>query len=230
MSNRYEGNEVWVGPVKYPVWPDKTKVTQYPDGVSVIANPDIDRIKGPLVEKLLEKDAVQRVAAPLNSLAEGGQKIRDLEGLDSPVFDLLNERAKVLFKITTGAETAVVDDCWANVMHDGEWTIPHSHKRSTASVVYALDPGDEKASKEEPLNGQLILSDPRLSLCCPGKPNYVGSIFRPTGNEPAMMVIFPSFVTHLVSPYHGDRPRISIAWNLNKDPVPGEVRHDGRMS
>ena len=98
-----------------------------------------------------------------------------------------------------------------------------------ASIVYALDPGDEEAASQEPLNGVLMFSDPRLSLCCPGKPNYVSSFFRPTGNAPALMVLFPSFVTHLVSPYHGRRPRISVAWNLNREAVPGELRHDGRM-
>ena len=51
------------------------------------------------------------------------------------------------------------------------------------------------------------------------------SFFRPTGNFPALMVVFPSYITYLVSPYHGKRPRISIAWNLNKEAVPGEVWH-----
>ena len=195
----------------------------------MIANPELDKIKAPFVEKLLEMDAAQRAEAPPNSLAEGGQKIRDLDKLGSPIFDLINERAKVFFKIEMSAETAVVDDCWANVMHDGEWTIPHSHKRSTASIVYALDPGDEESSKQEPLNGHLMFSDPRLPQCCPGKPNYVSSFFRPTGDMPAMMVIFPSFITHMVSPYHGKRPRISIAWNLNEKAIPGDVQHSGVM-
>ena len=229
MSQHQQGDVVWVGPIKIPVWPDQMEIARYPDGFAMIANPDIDAVKASLVETILERDAIQRIETPRNSLAEGGQKVRDLDKLGSPVFELLNARALALFKRVTGAPTAVVDDCWANVVRDGEWTIPHSHKRSTASVVYALDPGDEAAAKEEPLNGVLIFMDPRLRLCCPNKPNYVNSIFRPTGNAPALMVIFPSFVTHMVSPYHGNRPRISIAWNLNAEAVPGEVRHDGVM-
>ncbi len=229
MSDHQESDGVWIGPVKYPFWRDKTEVMRYPGGITTIANPEIDRIKAPFVETLLEKDAVQRAASPLNTLASGGMKIRDLDKLGSPVFELLNARAMALFKLENFAETAVVDDCWANVMHDGEWSFPHSHKRSTASIVYALDPGDEEAQRQEPLNGHLMFSDPRLPQCCPGKPNYVSSFFRPTGNLPAVMVIFPSFVTHMVSPYHGKRPRISIAWNLNQEAIPGEVRHDGVM-
>jgi len=227
MSDHRESDGVWIGPVKYPLWRDDTVVSRYPGDISMIENPEIDKIKAPFVDTLLERDAVLRAESPLNSLAEGGQKIRDLDKLGSPIFELINARAMLLFRSEMGAETAVVDDCWANVMHDGEWTFPHSHKRSTASIVYALDPGDEEAGKQEPLNGNLMFSDPRLPQCCPGKPNYVSSFFRPTGDIPAAMVIFPSFITHLVSPYHGKRPRISIAWNLNKEAVPGEVRHDG---
>ena len=59
------------------------------------------------------------------------------------------------------------------------------------------------------------------------KPNYVTSLFWPTGNLPALMVVFPPYITHLVSPHHGKHPRISIAWNLNKEAVPGEVWHAG---
>jgi len=230
MDARQEIDGIWIGPVKYPVWRDNTEVTRYPGGFSLIANPEIDAIKAPFVETLVARDAVQRVESPLKSLAEGGLKIRDLDKLGSPIFELINARAMVLFKLATGAKTAVVDDCWANVVRDGEWTVPHCHKRSTASVVYALDPGDEEASKREPMNGHLMFSDPRLSLCCPGKPDHVSSFFRPTGDIPGLMVLFPSYLTHMVSPYHGRRPRISIAWNLNQEAVPGEVRHDGVMA
>jgi hypothetical protein len=225
MSNNQQIQEFWIGSVKYPVWRDKTVVSSHPGNISIIDNPEIDQIKAPLVKTLVDLDAAQRAASPLKSLGHGGQKIRNLEDLGSPVFELLNERAKVMFKIGTGSKTAVVDDCWANVMHQDEWTIPHSHKRSTASIVYSLDPGDEEAFEQEPLNGQLMFSDHRLPQCCPLGPNYVTSFFRPIGNLPSHMVIFPSYLTHLVSPYHGKRPRISIAWNLNGEKISGEVWH-----
>ena len=226
MSDQQEIDSVWIGPTQYPVWREKTEITSYDGGFSMIDNPEIDKIKGPLVETLLEKDALQRVDAPLKSLAEGGMKVRDLDKLGSPVFDLLNARVKVLFKLATGAKNTFVDDCWANVMYEGEWLVPHSHKRSIASVVYSLDPGDGEAVSPEPLNGHLMFSDPRLPQCCPGKPDWVSSFFRPIGDLPSMMVLFPSYITHMVAPYHGTRPRITIAWNLNETAVPGEVRHD----
>ena len=223
---------VYFGPRKVAVWPAEIRLYRFvppEDNITMIANPDILEIQDSLIEKILEKEAVERVRAPQASRGEGGQKIRDLDALDSPVFELLNERAKELFKRTTGAATAVVDDCWANVFRDGEYALPHSHKRSAASIVYAMDNGDEEEAQREPLNGALIFSDPRLQNCCPGKPHFVSAPFRPTGVDPAVMVIFPSHLTHQVTPYHGNRPRISVAWNLNAEAVPGELLHDGSM-
>jgi hypothetical protein len=38
--------------------------------------------------------------------------------------------------------------------------------------------------------------------------------------QPGLMVLFPSYVPHNVPPHRGDRPRISIAFNLRKEPYP----------
>lgn len=223
---------VFIGPRKIAVWPNEIRLYLFKppeDQITLIGNPDIQQIQQPLIEKILKKEATERVRAPQISRAEGGQKIRDLNELGSPEFELLNERAKELFRRVTGAKSAIVDDCWANVFRDGEYALPHAHNRSSASVVYALDNGDEEEAQREPMNGALIFCDPRLKNCCPGKPNYVSSPFRPTGVDPAVMVIFPSHLTHQVTPYYGKRPRISIAWNLNSKAIPGELLHDGKI-
>ncbi len=223
---------VQVGARTVAVWPDEIRLYRFEpreDRVTLIVNPDIQQVQGPLIEKILEKEAVERVRSPQTSRGEGGQKVRDLDQLGSPEFELINERAKEMFKRVTGAKSAVVDDCWANVFRDGEYALPHSHKRSTASIVCALDNGDEEEARREPLNGALIFCDPRLKNCCPGKPYHVSNAFRPIGVDPAVMVIFPSHLTHQVTPYYGKRPRISIAWNVNAEAVPGELHHDGKI-
>ena len=178
----------------------------------------------------MKKEAISRANSSRISRAEGGEKVRDLDQLGLPEFELLNERARELFRRVTGSPTAVVDDCWANVSRDGEYALPHSHKRSTASIVYALDPGEVEGREVDPMNGALYFCDPRLTRCCPGKASHVGGAFRPTEIDPALMIIFPSHITHAVTPYYGTRPRISVAWNLNAEAVPGTVRHDGRMT
>jgi Putative 2OG-Fe(II) oxygenase len=35
-----------------------------------------------------------------------------------------------------------------------------------------------------------------------------------------MMVLFPSYMPHMVFPHRGGRQRISIAFNLRKEPFP----------
>ena len=225
MDKNFEKDGVRLGIKQFPVWVDNTKMTSHDGGVYIIENPELESFKDPLVKRILKKDKEQRAQQPLNSLANGGMKVRDLDTFDIPFFDLINARAKVFFKLVTGLKTAVVDDCWANVMYQGEWLIPHSHQRSSLSVVYSLDPGNGIEVSDEPLNGHLMLTDPRLSQCCPVAENYVQSFFRPIGDIPSAMVIFPSILTHMVAPYQGTRPRITLAWNINDTQIPGEVTH-----
>ena len=177
---------------------------------------------------ILRVEADERVTHPQSSKCEGGQKVRDLYGLGLPVFTLLNARARKLFSLVARRE-GFIDDCWANVFRDGEYAVPHSHKRAAASVVYALDPGDEEAAAADAMNGVLMFADPRIEACCQHKPHYVSTPAVPPMG-PGSMIIFPAHFTHLVTPYWGRRPRISIAWNINSDSVEGDLRHDGVLS
>ena len=105
----------------------------------------------------------------------------------------------------------------------------HSHKRSIASIDFALENGYEDDATNDVLNGQLSFPHPRMPRCRPGKLGYVSAHVIVRREPLGRMIIFPSHYTHQVTPYHGRRPRISIAWNLNPHEVAGEVVHDGRM-
>ena len=227
MTPDIEREGVLLGIKQFPVWRDQTQMTRHDGDIFTIENPELEAYKAPFVEELLRRDKKQRKEKPLNSLAHGGMKIRNLEQLNIPFFDLIDARAKVFFKLITKEKNAIVDDSWANVMQHGEWLIPHSHQRSSLSVVYSLEPGNGGSVSDEPLNGHLMFSDPRLPQCCPYAPNFVQSFFRPIGDIASAMVIFPSHLTHMVAPYQGDKPRITIAWNINNAEVPGEVVHVG---
>lgn len=105
---------------------------------------------------------------------------------------------------------------WANVNRDGDFNRVHTHPGSTWSGTYYVDPGDPPASA--PQGTPLHLLDP-----CEGRgmsflaaaPPYVE--VKP---EPGLMVLFPSYLPHMVFPHRGGRPRISIAFNLRKEPYP----------
>lgn len=102
---------------------------------------------------------------------------------------------------------------WANVNRAGDFNRVHNHSGATWSGTYYVDAGEDGAGSP------LQLFDP-----CQGR----ATTFFPTGlpqgvhvfPEPGLMVLFPSYVPHMVYPHRGERPRISIAFNLRKEPFP----------
>lgn len=216
---------VYVGPRKVPVWPDGVKLMRFDENVLMVAFPDARELHGPLIERIVAIETDERRRNP-QAKWQGGQKVRRLDSLGVAAFELINARAQTLCRRALRSETAIVDDCWANVFRDGEYTLPHCHSRATAAIVYALDPGDEEAAAKDPMNGALMFADPRMKGCCRDKPMHVSTPSVPPMVTGAM-IIFPAHWTHLVTPYWGRRPRISIAWNMNKERLPGEATHDG---
>ncbi len=105
---------------------------------------------------------------------------------------------------------------WANVNGPGDFNRVHTHPGATWSGTYYVDTGEP----DDPAAGTPIhLFDP-----CQGRANLflpplVPSSFtqRP---EPGMMILFPSYLPHMVFAHRGRCPRISIAFNARKEPFP----------
>lgn len=105
---------------------------------------------------------------------------------------------------------------WVNVNGPGGFNRVHTHPGATWSGTYYVDTGDpEDAESGTPIH----FFDP-----CQGHANgflqpYIASSYtaRP---EPGLMILFPSYLPHMVYPHRGGRPRISIAFNLRKEPFP----------
>lgn len=229
MSAAGDSAVVWIGPQQIPVWPEGLRLFRFDTEVYFTVNSDLIELQQPLIDAILEAESRKLEPEDRQSPGQGGNRVRDLAALGVPFFELLNERARHLFMRVTGNTTAVVDDCWANVFRDGYYALPHSHKRSMASIVFALDNGDEEDAADDVLNGVLMFADPRMARCCPDKAGYVSSPAVVPREPLGRMIIFPSHYTHQVTPYRGRRPRISIAWNLNPREVPGELLHDGHV-
>ncbi len=216
---------VFIGPRRVPVWPDAVKIMRFDDDAFMAAFPDARELHPPLIERIIEIEAAERERNP-QARWQGGQKVRQLRSLGVAAFELIDARAQALYRRVLRSATACVDDCWANVFRDGEYTLPHCHNRAKAAIVYALDPGDEDEAAKDPMNGVLMFADPRMKACCRDKPLHVSTPAVPPMVTGAM-IIFPGHWTHLVTPYRGRRPRISIAWNVNPEPLAGEPKHDG---
>ncbi len=105
---------------------------------------------------------------------------------------------------------------WANVNRRGDFNAVHTHPGATWSGVYYVDDGKAGADAEA---AALLLSDP-----CPPRtnlffPELLTSDFR-VQPIPGLMVLFPSYVPHSVAPHRGEQPRISVAFNVRKEPFP----------
>jgi uncharacterized protein (TIGR02466 family) len=104
---------------------------------------------------------------------------------------------------------------WANISNTGDSHGAHTHPGSTWSGVYYVDTG-ESASGE---SGRLQFVDPSQ-----GRANTFLSYLLPSSVEIApqasLMVLFPSYLVHAVLPHRGARSRLSIAFNLRREPYP----------
>lgn len=108
-------------------------------------------------------------------------------------------------------------EAWANVNRAGDFNRTHIHGMSTWSGTYYVDDGDPPASEA---NGTAIeITDPCAQRSTTFFPTVLppGIFIRP---QPGLMIVFPSYVPHMVMPHRGRRPRISIAFNLRKNPYP----------
>lgn len=105
---------------------------------------------------------------------------------------------------------------WANVNGPGGFNRVHTHPGSTWSGTYYVDTGAPPAAAG---GTPLHFFDP-----CQGRANTFLQPILPSNYlilpEPGLMVLFPSYMPHMVFPHQGARERISIAFNLRKEPYP----------
>src|SRR5688572_12385065 len=104
----------------------------------------------------------------------------------------------------------------------GEFTNVHNHNADVVAVYYVqvpphgrpsvLLPGpgseDEYFAAED---GALLLHDPRFNanLAAVGVKDYAKVFPRP-----GLMVVFPGYLWHSVTPHQGDRPRLALSANF----------------
>jgi hypothetical protein len=82
-----------------------------------------------------------------------------------------------------------------------------------------LDPGDQDPADRT--SGKFCFADPRIPACCQNEPGRMTELLTPNLQEGSML-IFPSEWVHLVTPYAGTRPRITLSWNIHTRALPGK--------
>jgi len=100
---------------------------------------------------------------------------------------------------------------WAMVMRDGDHTVLHEHGEAHWSAAYYADAGDADPARH-PTSGVLGFVDPRRGgRSLPGLESGTTFEVRPRSG---MLVVFPGWLQHYVSPYRGTRPRVTVSCNV----------------
>lgn len=109
--------------------------------------------------------------------------------------------------------------CWFHVTRNSGYFQPHNHPNAAWSVIYCVDPGDEK-DDDSSHAGHVFFQDPRPAAGMYMDPanramtrelSFNAIRLRPRKGE---LLVFPSYLQHSVEPYVGETPRITVAANF----------------
>lgn len=217
----FDDQQIWIGPRKFDIWPEGQKIGKFADNVYAAVFDDAEAYNDVLVRQLVEWEEKKRPEEPPVTRGIGGVKFHNIPEWGNPAADLIHARALALYRKLFNTEEAYVDYCWGNVYREGDFVMPHSHRRCKASLVYCLAEGDE--DPDDPFAGKFCFIDPRLSCCCQQERLRVTTPAYPSF-KPGTLLIFPSELVHFVVPYHGKSPRITMSWNVADHAIPGSPK------
>ena len=184
--------------------------------------PDTEEMNKELFDLVLAEEQADDLGRGIRSNAGGWQsrgnlltrpepcivKLKDI--MESAIFDLL---AALVRKDSGERRFTLLFDSWANVCRNGNYNVVHSHPNAMWSIVYYVSSAEP--DPEIPHSGLLELLDPREATTYIQVVNTVLDARMFVQNRPGRMVIFPSWVKHMVHPFIGSGTRISIACNVN---------------
>ena len=201
-----------------PVWPEGQEIINIKDSLVLMTRfADVPRYHSELARKILK---LEKKSTYKTDFGRGGCgiKIYHLDRWQSAEAELIHQRALFFFSQVFKCPEPVADVSMANIFRNGEYCMPHSHIRTRASLVYSLACGDP--DPQHPRSGQLCFADPRMPVCCQDQPERMTTPLVPD-MQPGTLVMFPSEIMHFVTPYTGKSPRITLAWNIDCQKIPG---------
>ena len=188
-----------------------------------------------LAERILERRSQEPGVAASNV---GGWHSAEFQSWCGPAgFRLLDGARQLADRLTlvdtaTGPARHPINwriTAWANVSGAGDANRAHGHPGAFWSGVYWVDDGG--ADQDESLGGLFEMTDPRglapvlyapaLRYAVEGCDDAGGA--RTLTPKAGMMILFPSWLIHAVTPYRGTRPRISVAFNFSYGSAAGSI-------
>ncbi|MCG8324431.1 MAG: TIGR02466 family protein [Thiotrichales bacterium] len=102
-------------------------------------------------------------------------------------------------------------DMWVNINEAGDWNAPHVHvPRNWSGVFYAKVNDSPKKDGLAANEGDLLLFNP-----LPLGQEYNRHVTKNYSPRSGYMILFPSYLLHMVVPHREQECRISIAFNFN---------------
>lgn len=207
-----------------PEIPDFRKNISMMFGTPVVSYqwPDSEQLNKELAALLLVREAADRDGIGTRSNAGGWQSPGNLiTWPEAPIKALKARMESMVFGLTEqllrqdGRERSftLLIDAWGNVNRRGDYNVVHTHPNAMWSGVYYIQPGEPDESV--PYSGLLELLDPRESANYIQIQNTVLDARTFIENVPGRMVLFPSWLKHMVHPFVGEGVRMSIAFNAN---------------
>ncbi|MYF01147.1 MAG: hypothetical protein F4234_13450 [Gammaproteobacteria bacterium] len=184
--------------------------------------PDSEELNGQLAELLLAKERSLARKGENRSNAGGWQSPGNLIGwTDAPVKELKQRIETIVFNLTDRIirdrdrqrQFRLLIDAWGNINRNGDYNVVHTHPNCMWSGVYYVTRGNPDPSI--PQNGLLELLDPREAANYLQIRNTILDGREFIENVPGRMLLWPSWMKHMVHPYTGSGERISIAYNVN---------------
>lgn len=184
--------------------------------------PDCERINQEILALVLAEEASDDKGRGIRSNAGGWQSRGNLlmrnescmvelrKHIEMIVFQVLGA---IIRKDGTERTFTLMFDSWANVCRNGNYNVVHTHPNAMWSIVYYVSTGEP--DKSIPYAGLLELLDPRESANYIQIPNTILDARMFIENRPGRLVLFPSWVKHMVHPFVGSGIRASIAVNVN---------------
>ena len=99
-----------------------------------------------------------------------------------------------------------IGGAWFIINQRHAWNTPHTHMPSQWSGVWYLSVSKENAGDH---GGRIIFIDP-----IPLGPTYRNPINAQVDPVEGLMLIFPSYLTHMVAPHDCDEARVSLSFNF----------------
>ena len=147
-----------------------------------------------------------------NLTNQGGWQANIDNHQDEPIFKNYIETILQTLRVTKlkiTEETKLSITSWANVNEKGDWNFVHDHVGTDLSGVYYVKVPED--------SGEIVFFDPR-------KISIVASAFEEDQPKAfgyhlveGTLLLFPSYLEHMVTPSKSNENRISIAFNVCVD-------------